>query len=213
MLQALARYSSSAREGSALITALPGTLWSITAQTAAATAADRYLLLYNRAARSDVAASAVPDYPPIPLASGRLVINEAAAEGVPVFYGSLGIVAVISTAEICTRGSMGAVVPTGTAPPTVTLTGTPTAAVAPGIYIDILVGGNRGTATFRWGYDGSTWQETGIVTAATYLMPGTGITANFATGTPYSADNLYVAAAPSEALIYACTTPDRLTYT
>lgn len=82
-----------------------------------------------------------------------------------------------------------AVTAAGTTPPTVTVAGTPTLA---GSYrIEITTGGARGTAVFKWSLDGgANWTETAITTAATYLLPGTGITVSFSTGT-YATDNVY----------------------
>jgi len=87
----------------------------------------------------------------------------------------------------------GTVVAAGTAPPVVSLSGsTPIAFYE--IVVEITTGGARGTAVFRYSLDGGdTWTESGVTTAATYLMPGTGVTLNFATGTDYSTDNVYTA--------------------
>jgi hypothetical protein len=50
--------------------------------------------------------------------------------------------------------------------------------------IEITTGGVRGTAAFRWSNDGgSTWVQTGVLTAATVVLPGTGITVTFPSGT------------------------------
>ena len=78
---------------------------------------------------------------------------------------------------------------TGTNPPVVTLTGTPI--VYPcDIEIDITpTGGARGTATFTWKLNGVV-QATGQVTAATFVLGATGLTANFPVGT-YSTNNVY----------------------
>lgn len=86
---------------------------------------------------------------------------------------------------------MSSVTATGTTPPTVTLTGTPT--IYADIIIDITTGGARGTAVFRWSSDGGATYTTGVTTAATVTLTGTGLTANFATGSDYNTDNLYVA--------------------
>jgi len=87
---------------------------------------------------------------------------------------------------------MSAVTATGTTPPTVTLSGNPTGLVTGQVQIDIVVGGARGTATFRWSEDGGvTWAAT-QATAASVVLTGSGLTAAFAVGT-YNADNLYTA--------------------
>lgn len=78
---------------------------------------------------------------------------------------------------------------TGTTPPAVTLTGAPIDFYD--VRVDIILGGARGTATFQYSLNGGTsYNGVDILTAATYDIPGTGITLNFATGT-YNADNLY----------------------
>ena len=104
--------------------------------------------------------------------------------------------------------TQGAVSDGGTAPPTVTLAGTPLGAYT--LKIEIVAGGAVGAATFRFSTDGgSTWSETHVTAAsvlldesptATALTPAddsmvgrngaTGITASFAAGT-YNADNFY----------------------
>lgn len=83
---------------------------------------------------------------------------------------------------------MSAVVSTGTSPPVVTLTGTPTG--YHDVRIEITTGGSRGTAVFKWSSDGGSTYTTGVTTAATAVLGTTGLTANFATGT-YSTDNIY----------------------
>lgn len=88
---------------------------------------------------------------------------------------------------------------TGTTPPAVTITGENTLAID-SVVVDIQVGGARGTATFRYSFDGgSTWSESDVVTAATYEMKlkgmPTGLTLNFANST-YNADNLYTSTKP-----------------
>jgi hypothetical protein len=75
---------------------------------------------------------------------------------------------------------------TGTSPPAVTLSGTLTQAA--NVVIDIDTGGARGTATFSATINGTSVASG--VTAASVLL-GSGLTANFATGTDYNADNQY----------------------
>lgn len=101
-----------------------------------------------------------------------------------------------------TAGSNSAVSSSGTSPPTVTLSGAPVDDFV-GI-VQIVTGGARGTATFKYSLDnGNTWSAE-IATAATYLMvypdgsTSTGVTLNFATGTNYSSDNKYT---------FTCTAP------
>lgn len=87
----------------------------------------------------------------------------------------------------------------GTSPPAVTITGENSLAID-SVKVDIQVGGARGTATFRYSFDGgTTWEESSVATAATYEMKQksmpTGLTLNFASGT-YNADNEYVSSQP-----------------
>lgn len=89
--------------------------------------------------------------------------------------------------------TMQAVTSAGTAPPVVTLTGTPASAVS--IVIAITTGGARGTAVFKWSSDGGATYTSGVTTGATNVLGATGLTANFATGTNYSTDNVYTSKA------------------
>lgn len=100
-----------------------------------------------------------------------------------------------------TAGSNSAVTSSGTAPPAMTLTGTPNDDFRP--IVQILAAGARGTATFRYSLDnGVTWSAE-LTTAATYLLvypdgsTSTGVTLNFPVGT-YSSDNKYT---------FTCTAP------
>jgi len=83
---------------------------------------------------------------------------------------------------------------TGTTPPTVSVTGK-----AFGDYdlrLEVTTGGARGTALFRWSINGgTTWEATGVVTAAEVELGDTGLTVNFATGT-YATDNVYACEEP-----------------
>lgn len=66
--------------------------------------------------------------------------------------------------------------------PAVTFTGVPDGAYD--VRVKITLGGIRGTAQFDWSLDGgSTWEATGVATAATVVLGTTGLTANFAAGT------------------------------
>jgi len=86
--------------------------------------------------------------------------------------------------------ALSAVVPNGTSPPTVTVSGTP--ADYWSVVVQIILGGARGTATFQYSLDGGVeYNGTDLLTAATYVIPETGITLNFPTGTDYNADNEY----------------------
>lgn len=86
---------------------------------------------------------------------------------------------------------MTSVTSAGTAPPVVSLTGTPTGYWD--LRIEITTGGARGTAVFKWSSNGGTTYTTAVTTAATVSLTGTGLTAVFATGTDYSTDNIYTA--------------------
>jgi hypothetical protein len=77
----------------------------------------------------------------------------------------------------------------GTAPPAVTLSGTTSGRPAVTIEIDITLTGIRGVATFQWLLNGVV-QQTGQLTAATFALGTTGLTANFPAGT-YTNDNVY----------------------
>jgi hypothetical protein len=116
---------------------------------------------------------------------GKAVARAATAQG------WRKIIAVPATA---TNGSSSAVTQSG-AGPLVTLSGNPLCHYK--IKVEILLGGARGTATFRYSLDdGYTWSGT-IATAATYLMYdgsfSTGVTLNFATGTNYVLGEIYSA--------------------
>jgi hypothetical protein len=78
---------------------------------------------------------------------------------------------------------------TGTTPPVVSLSGTPTGVF--NFVIKITTLGARGTAVFKWSSDGGASYTSGVTTAATNVLGSTGITAAFATGTDYAVDNIY----------------------
>lgn len=86
---------------------------------------------------------------------------------------------------------MTAVTSAGTAPPVVSLTGTPNG--YHDVRIEITTGGARGTAVFKWSINGGTTYTTAVTTAATVVLTGSGLTAVFATGTDYATDNIYTA--------------------
>ena len=96
-----------------------------------------------------------------------------------------------------------AVVAQGTLPPGITLVGRPVLG-SMRIWIQIIVGGALGAATFAWSSDGGvTWfpntpaailagAGVGIPTASTVALAGTGLTAQFAGNVGnYSPDNVY----------------------
>jgi hypothetical protein len=85
----------------------------------------------------------------------------------------------------------GTLLASGAAPPVVTMTGALAQSLP--LRVEIQTTGARGTATFRWSINsGTTWAESNVVTAATYLMPGTGIALNFPAGT-YTNNNVFEA--------------------
>jgi hypothetical protein len=81
----------------------------------------------------------------------------------------------------------GPVTQSGTGP-AVTFTGT--AAANQTIVITITTAGIRGTAAFQWSLNGVV-QQTGQLTAATFALGTTGLTANFGTGTSYALNTTY----------------------
>lgn len=85
---------------------------------------------------------------------------------------------------------MTAVTSAGTTPPAVTLTGTPNG--FHDVRIEITTGGALATAVFRWSINGGSTWTSGVTTAASVVLTGTGLTANFAAGT-YATNNVYTA--------------------
>ena len=84
-------------------------------------------------------------------------------------------------------GTNGAVTRNGTGPsPGMTLSGTPLDFYE-GIVL-VVVGGAIGTFTFKYSLDGGDSYSPEIVSAATYVVSGTGLTFNFAAGTYVAAD-------------------------
>jgi hypothetical protein len=106
--------------------------------------------------------------------------------------------------------ALSAVTSAGTSPPVVTVSGTP----MDWLYfkLKITLNGARGTATFQYSLDGgTTYNGTDILTAATYLIPGTNVTVAFATGTNYTDDNTYTfnsAVAPAATMATRATAVD-----
>lgn len=86
--------------------------------------------------------------------------------------------------------AMGAVASAGTSPPTVTLSGTPTKDV--NFKMECTTLGARGTAVVRVSSDGGITWTSNILTAATFLLPGTGLTINYANATA-AVDNVWTA--------------------
>ncbi len=106
--------------------------------------------------------------------------------------GSPGAVTQTGSGPAITVPTKSAVTSAGTAPPVVTLTGSPLAFYD--LVVEITTLGARGVARFRYSLDGGeTWAASNVLTAATYLMADTGVTLNFATGTDYAVDNVYTA--------------------
>ena len=81
---------------------------------------------------------------------------------------------------------------TGTTPPVVTIAATDGAQpTASALRIEITTGGARGTALFKWSVnDGTTFEATGVATAATVVLTTANITVSFPVGT-YATDNVY----------------------
>lgn len=82
----------------------------------------------------------------------------------------------------------------GTAPPVVTMTGTPLVG-SNELALQTVTPGPLGSAAMKLSLDGGQTWGAPFVTAASVNLPGTGITADFAAGT-YSADNVYRCATP-----------------
>jgi len=84
----------------------------------------------------------------------------------------------------------------GTAPPTVQLSGVPTLGDIT-LQIQITTGGASGTAVFQWSPDNVNWTA-GVTTGPAVALGSTGITANFgpAGQFTYSTNNVYVAPTP-----------------
>ena len=123
--------------------------------------------------------------------------HSLAVAGGPIYFvplaqtspGSPGAVTQTGSGPTITAPATSAVISSGTSPPVVTLSGTPTRFVD--LKIAIVVGGPRGTATCKVSIDGGTTFSATQVTAATVSIPGTGLTINFPTGTDYATDNVY----------------------
>jgi hypothetical protein len=87
-----------------------------------------------------------------------------------------------------------AITASGTSPPTVTITGTPSItntswlASATSIEIDITTAGNPGQ--FQWKLNGVV-QQTGQTTSTSFTLGSTGLTADFSSSGSYSTNNVY----------------------
>lgn len=87
-----------------------------------------------------------------------------------------------------------AITSAGTAPPTVTVSGHAYGDI--NLRVEVTTGGARGVALFRWSINGgSTWEASGVTTAAEVELGTTGLTAAFASGT-YTNDNVYTCTSP-----------------
>jgi hypothetical protein len=84
----------------------------------------------------------------------------------------------------------------GTTPPDVTYTGP---RWFDSLEIDVLTGGSRGVATFRYRFNGGDWSDT-KTTGATVALEKEGSVANFAAGT-YDSDNLYTLDSPNVGIV------------
>jgi hypothetical protein len=125
----------------------------------------------------------------------------------------------VAISDRCPIGFPVAPTAAGTTPPAVTITGENSVAID-SVQVDIQTGGSRGTATFRYSFDGgASWSESDVLTAATYEMKQkgipTGLVLNFPVGT-YNADNIYNTTQPKytsllvkrqACLLWYCTKP------
>jgi len=114
------------------------------------------------------------------------VISALQAALGPVY---VGLVHQTALTETSYTGGLSNVVATGTTPPTVTISGTPTGLDY--FEIDITTGGALGAALFTWKRHGATI-ATGQTTSAAFTLPGTGVVVAFGAGPPnYATDNVY----------------------
>jgi hypothetical protein len=120
---------------------------------------------------------------------GRPLLVEPASPDIRLRYFA-GVPVMTSDRLGIQAGTWGAVTPTGGGP-TLTLSGTPKNNYS--LVVEITLAGTRGNAKFRYSLNGGkTWTKN-ILTAATYLMPGTGTTLEFASGS-YTTSHSYAAA-------------------
>lgn len=141
---------------------------------------------------------------------GRPLLLQSQREG--EFDRFAGMPVVVSDRMPLDGSTMSTPVSTGTSPPVLTITGTPTGAW--NLSIDCVVGGAHATATYRFSTDGGqTWSATittlgvGVAQALTDTAVdsvvgnngATGLSVAFAAGT-FNADNLWTSAAALKAL-------------
>lgn len=138
---------------------------------------------------------------------GRPLLVQAMTEGQGQVLKFGGVPVLVSDRTPLTGSSMGTVTSSGTSPPVLTITGTPTGAW--NLVIDCVVGGAHTTATYRFSTDGgNTWSATittlgaGVAQALTDTAVdslvgnngATGLSVAFAAGT-FNADNQWTSTA------------------
>lgn len=124
-----------------------------------------------------------------PASMQTALTSGAAVEAAAIVLNEAGGEVLVIPVNQSVVGVLGAVTAVGSGP-TVTLTGSPTDSAE--LQIQILGNGTLGTSTFRYSLDGGNdWSGT-IATAASYAIPGAGITIGFAAGT-YATTNSYSA--------------------
>jgi hypothetical protein len=126
---------------------------------------------------------ALSDLAAVPGVLGTGPLARAVAD--QLAYGGGQVYAVRAQADIAGSVSADSANPSS---PAVTVTGSPLDAYE--IVVRIVKEGALGTATFTYSLDGGDTTSQEIATAATYTLPGTGLTLNFATGT-YAAGATY----------------------
>lgn len=107
--------------------------------------------------------------------------------------GQVTAYAATATGPISSTATLGTVTQSGSGP-AVTLSGTPTESVLG--RVEILTGGARGVATFRYTTDGENYIGA-LTTAATYALGTTGVTLNFAVGTYVANENYQWTSTPA----------------
>lgn len=122
----------------------------------------------------------------------KMELRSPGGSWVTITAPSTGVVATDATtlAGLINAASLTAVASSGANQPAVTLTGAATESVS--LLIKITLGGAVGTATFSWSPNGGISWTTGVLTAASVVLTGTGLTADFAAGT-YTLNNVYSA--------------------
>lgn len=100
--------------------------------------------------------------------------------------GQVTAYAATATGPISDTATLGTVTQSGSGP-AVNLSGNPTETILG--RVEIIAGGARGVATFRYTTDGENYVGA-LTTAATYSLGDTGVTLNFAVGT-YAANEIY----------------------